>query len=74
MLTNRTPFIRRACWRSFVTATSPTRWPKIFFREAGPMPETVTLVVATPPAHRTARGAWADQIRVMLGARCAAPS
>jgi REP element-mobilizing transposase RayT len=35
--------------------------PKIFFRKAGPMPETVTLVVAAPPAHRDDRGAWAER-------------
>jgi REP element-mobilizing transposase RayT len=43
--------------------------PKIFFREAGPMPETVTLVVAAPPAHRHHRGAWAERVHAAVLAR-----
>jgi REP element-mobilizing transposase RayT len=36
--------------------------PRIFFRETGPLPEKVTLVVAAPPAHRDDRGAWAARV------------
>ena len=36
--------------------------PKIFFREAGPLPQSVTLVVDAPPAHRSDRGAWAERV------------
>ena len=36
--------------------------PKIFFRVGGPLPETVTLAVAAPPAHRHDRSAWAERV------------
>ena len=40
--------------------------PKIFFRDAGSMPDTVTLEVATPPAHREDRGAWVDRVHAAV--------
>jgi putative transposase len=43
--------------------------PKIFFREAGPMADAVTLVVAVPPAHRNDRGAWADLVHTAVRKR-----
>lgn len=33
-----------------------------FFRKDGPMPKSVTLAVATPPAHRDNREAWVQRI------------
>lgn len=40
--------------------------PRIFFREGGPLPKTVQLQVAVPPAHRNDHRAWVERVHAAV--------